>query len=183
VLGLRELAGDEELQTAIRAEVTRKAGSEGDQESPNRQATMTALLAKRKKLLDLHYQDRISAEAFGEEEDRLTRQIEGLRSEEAELVAEHARRDELAERFEEVAELLRQIDVEAVWAAGTSAERRVLVEELIEAVVVFPDHLEVRVVGAPPLNVALPEVGLREGGTTTCVSESRCPRSGIRQAI
>ena len=171
VLGLRELAGDEELQEAIRAEVARKAGSDGDQDSPHRRATMTALVAKRKKLLDLHYQDRISAEAFGEEEARLTRQIEGLRSEEAEFEADCARRDELAERFEEVAELLRQIDVEAVWAVGTVAERRVLVEELIEAVTVFPDHLEVRVVGAPPLVVTLAEVGLRDRSTTTCVSE------------
>jgi urease gamma subunit len=88
---------------------------------------MAALCAKRKKLLDLHYQERISAEAFGEEEARLTRQIEALRSEEFELEAEHARQDELSQRFDEVAELLRQIDVEAVWAAGTEAERRVLV--------------------------------------------------------
>jgi hypothetical protein len=98
--------------------VARKAGVVGDQDSTNRQGTTVALLAKRRKLLDLHYQDRISAEAFGKEEARLTRQIEGLRSEEAELETEHARRGELAERFEEVAELLRQVDVEAVWAAG-----------------------------------------------------------------
>jgi hypothetical protein len=39
-----------------------------------------------------------------------------------------ARRDELAERFSDVAALLHQIDVEAVWKAGTAAERRVLVE-------------------------------------------------------
>lgn len=140
-------------------------------EKPNRQATLTALLARRRKLLDLHYEDRISAEAFGEEEARLSTQIEALRSEEVEIESERARTDELASRFDEVAELLRQIDVEDLWAAGTPAERRVLVEELIEAVMVFPDHLEVRVVGAPPLNVTLAEVGLREGGTRTCVSE------------
>jgi len=57
--------------------VIQKAGLVGDQDSPNRQATMATLLAKRKKLLDLHYQDRISAEAFGEEDARLTRKIEG----------------------------------------------------------------------------------------------------------
>ena len=171
VLGLRELAEDEELQAAIREELARKLGSARDAEGPNRRATTAALLAKRRKLLDLHYQDRISAGAFAEEEDRLTRQIEALASEEAECEAELLRRDELATRFDEVADLLRQIDVEAVWAAGTPAERRVLVEELIEVVMVFPDHLEVRVVGAPPLNVTLAEVGLREGGTTSCVSE------------
>jgi hypothetical protein len=38
---------------------------------------------------------------------------------------------------------------------------RVLVEELIEWVTVFPDHLEVKVSGAPNLNILLSEVGLR----------------------
>jgi hypothetical protein len=97
--GLRELAGHEELEKTIRAEVIQKAGSAGDQDSPNRQATMATLVAKRTKLLDLHYQDRIGAEAFGEKGVRLTRQIERLRSEEAELETEHARRDERAERL------------------------------------------------------------------------------------
>jgi hypothetical protein len=51
----------------------------------------------------------------------------------------------LRKRFDEVAALLLQIDVQAVWEAGTSAERRVLVgEKLIEAIVVFQDHLEVQ---------------------------------------
>jgi len=170
VLGLRELADDTELQEAIRTELAGKAGLPTTR-GPTRQATVAALLSKRRKLLDLHYEERITAEAFGDEEARLTRQIEALLAEEAEVEAEHERRDELSERFEEVASLLRQIDIQAVWEAGTAAERRVLVEELIEAVVVFPDHLEVRVIGAPALNITLREVGLREGGTTSCVSE------------
>jgi len=36
------------------------------------------------------------------------------------------------------------------WEAGTPAERRLLVEEYIEAVMVFPDHLEVQVAGLLP---------------------------------
>ena len=55
---------------------------------------------------------------------------------------------------------------------ATEAERRVLVEELIEAIASFPDHLQVTVAGTPPLNVTLAEVGMRqlqiggvEGGT------------------
>ena len=35
-----------------------------------------------------------------------------------------------------------------------------LVEELVEKVAVFPDHLEVTISGAPRLNVGLSEVGL-----------------------
>ncbi len=41
-------------------------------------------------------------------------------------------------------------------------EKRLVVEELVEAIVFFPDHLEVKVSRAPRLNVLLGEVGLRE---------------------
>ena len=46
-----------------------------------------------------------------------------------------------------------------------------LVEDLVEAVTVHPDHLSVTVVGSPPLHVTLAEVGLRSTGTRTIVSE------------
>jgi hypothetical protein len=46
----------------------------------------------------------------------------------------------------------------AAWDEATDPERRVLVEELVEQVTVFPDHLEIKVAGAPRLNVSL--VGL-----------------------
>ena len=42
-------------------------------------------------------------------------------------------------------------------------ERRVLVEELVESVAMYPDHLEVTVSGAPRLNVTPEEVGLTGG--------------------
>ncbi len=171
VLGLRELPIDPELQGAIRAELGRHTNEGAASTGPTRQATITALLAKRSKLLQLHYDDKITDDGFQSEEARLTTQIESLRSEELQVDAERVRRDELAARFSEVAQLLTQIDVETVWEAGTPGERRILVEELIEAVVVFPDHLEVQVVGAPPLNVTLAEVGLRDSGTERSVSE------------
>lgn len=38
---------------------------------------------------------------------------------------------------------------------------RVLVKELVESILVFPDHLEVKVTAAPPLNVLYGEVGLK----------------------
>jgi hypothetical protein len=63
-----------------------------------------------------------------------------------------------------VAALLRDLDIEAVWTVSEEQERRVLIEELVEAVGVFPDHLEVTVTGAPPLNVLYGEVGLKESG-------------------
>ena len=165
VLGLGELATNDELQEAIRVELGRHVRQEAASTGATRQATITALLVKRSKLLQLHYDDRITAEAFAAEEGRLTAQIESLRAEGSQVEAELVRRDELVARFSEVEVLLAQIDVEAAWEAATSAERRILVEELIEAVTVFPDHLEVQAFGAPPLNVTLGEVGLRERRT------------------
>jgi hypothetical protein len=41
----------------------------------------------------------------------------------------------------------------------------VLIDELLDFVTVFPDHLEVTVGGAPPLNVLYGEVGLKESET------------------
>jgi len=56
----------------------------------------------------------------------------------------------------------RQGHIETVWEAAEFKERRVLVEELVEFVAFFPDHLEVKVAGVPRLNVLLGEVGLEE---------------------
>jgi hypothetical protein len=39
-----------------------------------------------------------------------------------------------------------------------------LIEELVEVLWVFPDHLEVTVTGPLPLNVRYGEVGLKESG-------------------
>jgi hypothetical protein len=81
--------------------------------------------------------------------------------------------------FEQGAALLRDLGVEAVWGAANDGERRVLIEQLIDSVTVFPDHLEVRVGGAPPLNVLYSEVGMKEsenvrvGGPTPTISDWR----------
>jgi hypothetical protein len=64
-------------------------------------------------------------------------------------------------RFEEVARILADLDLDAVWAEADQRERRVLIENLVEWIKVFPDHLEVKVVGSPSLNVTLREVGLK----------------------
>jgi hypothetical protein len=69
----------------------------------------------------------------------------------------------LARRFDEVLGILRELNVDEIWAEATDQERRVLVEELLDVLTIFPDHLEVTVKGAPRLNVALNEVGLKGG--------------------
>jgi hypothetical protein len=96
-----------------------------------------------------------------EEEAKLAREIEGLRQEQDHRTSERARLSEVAERFEEVARILREMDLDEIWQEATDEERRVLVEELLDAVAIFPDHLEVTVQGAPRLNVTLEEAGLK----------------------
>jgi DNA invertase Pin-like site-specific DNA recombinase len=169
LLGLRLLATDDELQTAIRVELqAHEPAAPGD---VHRSSLVAALGQKRRKLLDLHYADQISAEAFADEERRLTSQLAALQAEEEQVEHERARRSELSAQFEAVARLLHKIDVDTMWQEATPAERRVLIEDLVEAVVIHPDRLQVLVNGAPPLNVTLAEVGLRDPGTKTSVSE------------
>ncbi|MBK6670620.1 MAG: hypothetical protein IPG46_13470 [Actinobacteria bacterium] len=72
-----------------------------------------------------------------------------------------AERSELAERFEEVADLVASVDITTVWDEADDRERRVLIEDLVDAVYVYPDHLRVVACGAPPLKVELTEVGRR----------------------
>lgn len=86
---------------------------------------------------------------------------------------ERAKTD-LERRFDEIATVLKNLDIDAVWECAEESERRVLVEELVEWVTIFPDHLEVTVVGAPALNVLYSEVGLM-------VSETRPNRNATRR--
>jgi hypothetical protein len=51
--------------------------------------------------------------------------------------------------------------MDAIWAEADERERRVLIENLLEWIKVFPDHLEVKVMGSPPINVHYSEVGLK----------------------
>jgi hypothetical protein len=153
-----------ELQAAIRHELERHE-PEPERRGQDRERSLASLQQKRRKLLDLHYADQITAEAFADEEARLAGQIEALRHEDAQLQAATKERDELSDRFEEVAALLETLDIDTVWDAATTAERRVLVEDLVDTVLIHPDQLVVEISGAPPLLVTLAEVGLRDGGT------------------
>jgi site-specific DNA recombinase len=167
VLGLALIGRDERLQAAIRRCLAggRPASPPvegGRRPRRNPGAQLAALSQRRRKLLDLYYEDGISKELFTEEEQRLSAEIEAVRSQAGEQDRQESLRSELVVRFEQVAALLRDLDIEAVWGAANDGERRVLIEELIDSVTVFPDHLEVRVGGAPPLNVLYSEVGLKE---------------------
>jgi site-specific DNA recombinase len=174
VLGMRLLGADDALREAIRLELAADGAQGPKGRAPRRsESTRRALVAdlesRRRKLLGLYYEDKIGPDLFAEEEARLRQQIEAgnAATEEEERVA--CQVTDVAAKFEEVAALLADIDIEAVWNAATTAERRVLVHELVEEVALFPDHLEVAVAGAPRLNVTLEEVGVQtigvRGGT------------------
>lgn len=163
VLGMHLLAHDPGLQTAIRRELGRTVRPHPEGGRPPARGSakeMAALDRRRRKLLELHYAYRISAQLFAEEERRIAEQIEAIRNEGERLTAKEEELDEIAAPFEQLASFLRDLDLDRIWAEATDQERRRLVEEMVEGVVVFPDHLVVAIFGAPKLNIALEEVGL-----------------------
>jgi site-specific DNA recombinase len=163
LVGLRLVAKDTALQEAIRRHLKRalEAADTTYIGHRRRKRKLGKLAERRRKLLELHYADRVSAELFSDEEARITQEIEALRQEQEHRVTEKGRLSEVAERFEEEARILREMDVDEIWRQATDEERRVLVEELLDAVAIFPDHLEVTVQGVPRLNVTLEEAGLK----------------------
>jgi len=166
VLGMSLLGSDPQLQEAIRRRMaggTRgdPSGGRGNRPTPS-SVDLGKLSEDRRALLQLHYTGKISADGFKEEEDRLLVDIQLARAQAAQRASDAQSQSDLERRFERVAKVLSNLDVGAVWSAAEDSERRVLVEEFVEWVTVFPDHLEVSVIGAPPLNVLLGEVGLKE---------------------
>lgn len=170
VLGLRLIGRDEALQEAIRAELRRGRRSSPQGARRTRQdphgRSLQALADDRAKLLRLHYDGHISGTLFAQEEQRLTHLIDAHKAEQEPdpLPAE------VLEHFDAVADLLATLDIDLIWQAATDQERHTLLDELLDQVTLYPDHLEVHVHGAPRLNVTLDEVGLghreniRKGG-------------------
>ena len=164
LLGLRLVAEDEELQEAIRRELKNAVDSTAGDPRRSRGKTLgiEALAERRRKLLELlrRQAERRDLRRGG---GPTQRPDPGVRRKQEERQVERSRLSEVAGKFEEVARILREMDVERLWAEATGLERRVLVEELLESVAMYPDHLEVTVSGAPRLNVTLEEVGLTGG--------------------
>ena len=119
------------------------------------------LRTQRSKLLALHYDGQISADQFGEEQARITTELEALEADAIREATAQAEADDLLLRFDQLLALLDRIDVATLWDHATDAERRTLLDELLGSVTVHDDRLVVAIHGAPPLNVAFPEVGLK----------------------
>ena len=169
-LAMRVLAEDKQLQAAIRHELGRQ-GSGARSAKPTSAGTVAKLRQRRNKLLELYYADKISPATFAEEELSLTRQIEAHEREATEAADSRQRQTVLADHFERVAAMLREVDIDRIWDAANDDERRTLINELVESVIVHPDRLQVAINGAPPLTVDFEEVGLRPAGMRTMVSK------------
>jgi len=165
VVGLRLVGHDESLRKAIR----RRLAGGGPDAAGTPRRTRRAVPAKilktlneeRDKLLGLYYKQKISEDGFHREETRIATAIEAVRQQLTMDGNEERLKSELEVRFEEVARVLADLDMDAVWSEADERERRILIENLVEGVRVFPDHLEVKVVGSPAINVLLSEVGLK----------------------
>ncbi|MGC2486479.1 MAG: recombinase family protein [Acidimicrobiales bacterium] len=162
LLGLKVLSSDEVLQSAIRAQLNEHRRRVAPA-TPSAKTLIAAIRAKERKLLDLYYADKIDADRYADEQQHLSTQISTLESEMTRVERERKMLDHAADQFEEVAQLLSRLDVEAIWAEATERERQVLVDDLLESLRIFPDRLSVQVVGAPPILVTLEEVGLQAG--------------------
>ncbi|MDW3213120.1 MAG: hypothetical protein R8G01_03925 [Ilumatobacteraceae bacterium] len=171
---------DDQLIEAIRHQLAGRAErAGGGAAEPSRSGALANLRRKRDKLLQLFLDDKITEDYFADNERSLTNRINALEADHADTLETAKTTNALAQAFERAAALLRDpdFDFDAIWANANDKERRVLIEELIEAVTIHADRLEVTVTGAPPFLVKLDEVGLRPSGTGPVVSEDRRERS------
>jgi hypothetical protein len=135
-------------------------------------ATLAAdLRQRRRKLLDLHYAGKISADLFAEQESDLAAQLEALEAELSDVQRRLEERNQIAQAFEDVARHLADLDIEEIWQEATNRERWALASDLLTEIAIYPDHLEVKVTGAPRMNVNLQEVGLTGGSSFPSVGE------------
>jgi site-specific DNA recombinase len=171
VLGLRVLADDQDLQAAIRHQLTAHRRAQAPS-GPSIASVIASLEKTRRKVLDLHYADQIDAETFAEEHRRFTSQIKSLQSEADDFARDQTMHEQAVEKFDQVAALLAVMDFERVWEVATIPERRTLVEDLVDSVCLYSDRITVQVAGAPPFTVGLDEVGLTQG-CKPVVSETR----------
>lgn len=123
---------------------------------------LAELRRQRDKLLILHLDDKISADQFGEQQARITTEIENLEYETTNAVEAQLQAGDLSQRFEDVAELLTSLNVSDLWEHADESERRTLLDELLQDVTVHPDRLPETPHGAPTPNVGFSEVGLND---------------------
>jgi hypothetical protein len=103
---------------------------------------LACLSDRRGRLLRLFYEEKISADGFKEAEDRLIAEMESQRTKAREEAERNEAATDLLRRFEEVVRMLEKLDIRTLWFAADRSEQRKLVQEMIQSIAVFPDHLE-----------------------------------------
>ena len=129
MLGLTLVGRDERLQVPIRKQLASN-GRPATMTTPRRREVspavmLTELADDRRKLLELYYGDRISADGFQEEERRLCGAIERARARATDEQHDERAKSDLELRFEQVAAILMSLDIEDVWKTADDSEKRV----------------------------------------------------------
>ncbi len=162
VLGLRVLASDLDLQAAIRIQLTAH-GQQRVSKGPSAASVIASLRVKERKLLELFYADKIDQDSFAHESTRLTTQRSALQAQVDAFELAQRSSSQALSKFDHVSILLNDLNLDEFWEEASPAERRILVDDLVDSVNIFPDRLTVQVAGAPPILVTLREVGLNQG--------------------
>lgn len=168
VLGLHLIGHDESLHEAVRrmlrADLKSNALTSAKKQPTTTARTLKDVGEKRRKLLELYYAGAITPDGFKVEEERLLAATAAASRDDQLASEKTVARDELAAKFDQIVEIIRNLNIDEIWMTATEEERRVLIEELVESVTVFPSHFEISVYGAPTLKVLPGEVGMKQSG-------------------
>jgi hypothetical protein len=122
---------------------------------------LTKLREDRSKLLALHYEGHISAEQFGEEQARITTEIETLEADTTARPSPSSKPTTSPSSSNSSPPCSIRSTSTTCGTHATEAEKRTLLDELLDRSP-CDDRLVVAVHGAPALNVAFSEVGLKD---------------------
>lgn len=168
VLGLRVLRDDKTLQEAIQSQLN---DQQREDRGPSVIASLAATRSAERKLFDLYVQDKVDSDFFSEKQQILRSQISTLQKQLAEIERSERATAQAVDGFERLKTVLNDLDFDAIWNEATDVERRILFQDLVDEVRIFPDFITVQVAGAPPISVLPKEVGLR-ASSRSLVSET-----------
>ena len=67
--------------------------------------------------------------------------------------------------FDQLLDIFAKLILSQAWDIASDTERRVLLDELVEAITVGPEFFSVAVCGSPPVRIRYGEVGLKDSGS------------------
>ena len=103
---------------------------------------ITSLKKKERKLLDLYYADQNHSDTFATEHRDIVTKLKTLQQEVDTTEREESLRALALDKFDQVADLLAQMDIDEIWNAATLDERKTLVEDLVDSVLHLPRPID-----------------------------------------